>query len=50
LYEQKEKNPPKNINKKNKVIFRGGVIPACPKPELIENFKLTFRGLKNPGK
>ncbi len=33
-----------------KVIFRGQAIPACPKPELIGIFKLTFRGLKNPGK
>ncbi len=37
-------------NQLPKVIFRGRVIPACPKPELIGIFKLTFRGLKNPGK
>ncbi len=33
-----------------KVIFRGQAIPACPQPELIGIFKLTFRGLQMPGK
>ncbi len=37
-------------NQLPKVIFRGPAIPACPKPELIRIFKLTFLGLKNPGR
>jgi hypothetical protein len=37
-------------NQLPKVIFQGRVIPACPKTEMIGIFKLTFRGLKNPGK
>jgi hypothetical protein len=33
-----------------KIIFRGRTIPAYRKPELMENFKMTCRGLKNyPG-
>ncbi len=37
-------------NQLPKVIIRGRAIPACPKPELIGIFKLTFMGLKNLGK